>query len=116
MAVLVQARYTSGSLFPNRSSMTVVISIIQSCLTTVTMSTPDNLFDAYHSDYQHLIGSVRNKLEKDAQEQQGGMPLIDAPALCRLVELVNVEQRKATLRRVEIELDEADDIVSTNSS
>ncbi|KAJ3807002.1 vesicle transport v-snare protein vti1 [Lentinula aff. lateritia] len=57
------------------------------------MSTPDNLFDAYHSDYQHLIGSVRNKLEKDAQEQQG-------------------EQRKATLRRVEIELDEADDIIS----
>ncbi|KAJ3821213.1 vesicle transport v-snare protein vti1 [Lentinula raphanica] len=57
------------------------------------MSTPADLFDAYHSDYQQLIESVRTKLDKSAQEQQG-------------------EQRKATLRRVEIELDEADDIIS----
>ncbi|KAF5379309.1 hypothetical protein D9757_007664 [Collybiopsis confluens] len=57
------------------------------------MTTPEALFDAYHLDYQHLISSVRNKLEKDAPEQRG-------------------EQRKATLRRVEIELDEADDIIS----
>ncbi|KAE9397774.1 V-snare-domain-containing protein [Gymnopus androsaceus JB14] len=57
------------------------------------MSTPESLFDAYHQDYQQLIGSVRTKLEKDVPEQRG-------------------EQRKATLRRVEIELDEADDIIS----
>ncbi|KIK56353.1 hypothetical protein GYMLUDRAFT_47125 [Collybiopsis luxurians FD-317 M1] len=57
------------------------------------MSTPDSLFDAYHLDFEQLIGSVRTKLEKDVPEQRG-------------------EQRKATLRRVEIELDEADDIIS----
>ncbi|KAF9073182.1 vesicle transport v-snare protein vti1 [Rhodocollybia butyracea] len=57
------------------------------------MSTPQNLFDAYHLDYEQLIGSVRTKLEKDTPEQRG-------------------EQRKATLRRVEIELDEGDDIIS----
>jgi len=57
------------------------------------MSTPDSLFDAYHLDYQQLIGSIRTKLEKEVPEQRG-------------------EQRKATLRRIEIELDEADDIIS----
>ncbi|ESK90135.1 vesicle transport v-snare protein vti1 [Moniliophthora roreri MCA 2997] len=56
-------------------------------------STPTTLFDAYYQDYEHIIESVRNKLEKQVQEQQG-------------------EQRKATLRKVEIELDEADDIIS----
>ncbi|KAK7038725.1 t-SNARE VTI1 [Paramarasmius palmivorus] len=55
--------------------------------------TPTTLFDAYYQDYEHIIESVRNKLEKQVQEQHG-------------------EQRKATLRKVEIELDEADDIIS----
>ncbi|KAL0563915.1 t-SNARE VTI1 [Marasmius crinis-equi] len=55
--------------------------------------TPTGLFNAYHQDFEHIIRSVRDKLERDVHEQHG-------------------EQRKATLRRVEIELDEADDLVS----
>lgn len=55
--------------------------------------TPAGLFDVYEQDFLHLIQGVREKLDGDARNQVG-------------------EQRKAALRRVEIELDEADDIVS----
>ncbi|THU94931.1 vesicle transport v-snare protein vti1 [Dendrothele bispora CBS 962.96] len=56
-------------------------------------STPVTLFESYHQDYEHIIRGVKQKLEKDAQEQRG-------------------EQRKATLRRVEMDLDSADDLIS----
>ncbi|KAG7446653.1 vesicle transport v-snare protein vti1 [Guyanagaster necrorhizus] len=56
-------------------------------------ATPTDLFESYHQDFAHLIQSVRGKLEVEVKEQQG-------------------EQRKATLRKVEIDLDEADDIIS----
>ncbi|KAJ8092823.1 t-SNARE VTI1 [Marasmius tenuissimus] len=55
--------------------------------------TPASLFDAYHQDFEHIIRSVRDKLEREVVEQYG-------------------EHRKATLRKVELELDEADDLVS----
>ncbi|KAF8873484.1 vesicle transport v-snare protein vti1 [Infundibulicybe gibba] len=51
---------------------------------------PTTLFESYEQDFSILIQSIRNKLESD---QQG-------------------EQRKAALRKVELELDDADDIVS----
>ncbi|TEB19306.1 vesicle transport v-snare protein vti1 [Coprinellus micaceus] len=54
---------------------------------------PTVLFDSYEQDFLHIIGGVRQKLEGDARNSVG-------------------EQRKAALRKVEIELDEADDIVS----
>ncbi|KAF9000109.1 vesicle transport v-snare protein vti1 [Cyathus striatus] len=54
---------------------------------------PAVLFDSYEQDFRHLIQSVEQKLGVDAKDQRG-------------------EQRKAALRKVEIELDEADDIVS----
>ncbi|RXW19950.1 hypothetical protein EST38_g5910 [Candolleomyces aberdarensis] len=54
---------------------------------------PTVLFDSYEQDFRHIIDSVRQKLEGDAKSSVG-------------------EQRKAALRKAEIELDEADDIVS----
>jgi len=54
-------------------------------------NSPTTLFDSYAQDFQQLINSVREKLE--------------APA-------TNGEQRKAALRRVEMELDEADEMIS----
>ncbi|KAF8530702.1 vesicle transport v-snare protein vti1 [Gautieria morchelliformis] len=54
---------------------------------------PTTLFESYEGDFQTLINGVRDKLEGEAKEQRG-------------------EQRKATLRRVEMELDEADEMVS----
>ncbi|PBK73494.1 vesicle transport v-snare protein vti1 [Armillaria solidipes] len=56
-------------------------------------ATPAGLFEDYHQDFDHLIQSIRGKLEVEVKEQQG-------------------EQRKATLRKVEIDLDAADDIIS----
>jgi len=53
----------------------------------------DNLFDSYEQDFKQLVASVKDKLEKDGKEQRG-------------------EKLKATLRRVEMELDEADEMIS----
>ncbi|KAF8149142.1 vesicle transport v-snare protein vti1 [Crassisporium funariophilum] len=55
--------------------------------------TPTALFDSYEQDFRHIIRSISEKLEGSGKNQLG-------------------EQRKAALRKVEIELDEADDIVS----
>ncbi|PPQ69542.1 hypothetical protein CVT25_000859 [Psilocybe cyanescens] len=55
---------------------------------------PTAMFDSYEQDFRHIMGNISEKLEGGAAKGQFG------------------EQRKAALRKVEIELDEADDIVS----
>ncbi|THH04325.1 hypothetical protein EW145_g5602 [Phellinidium pouzarii] len=52
-------------------------------------NSPTVLFDSYEQDFQQIIASIRTKLDGDG-----------------------AKQRKATLRRVEMELDEADEMVS----
>ncbi|KAF8596175.1 vesicle transport v-snare protein vti1 [Ceratobasidium sp. AG-I] len=54
-------------------------------------NSPTALFDSYAQDFQQLISSVREKIESPG---------------------TNGEQRKAALRRVEMELDEADEMIS----
>ncbi|KAI0271263.1 t-SNARE [Gloeopeniophorella convolvens] len=56
-------------------------------------SSPTSLFDSYEQDFQQILQSIRDKLEGDAADQRG-------------------EQKKAALRRVEMELDEADEMIS----
>jgi len=56
-------------------------------------NSPTSLFDSYEQDFEQIIDSIRQKLDGDAQTGAG-------------------EQRKAALRRVEMELDEADELVS----
>ncbi|TFK48099.1 V-snare-domain-containing protein [Heliocybe sulcata] len=56
-------------------------------------NSPTALFDSYEQDFHQIIASIREKLDGDGKEQRG-------------------EQRKAALRRVEMELDEADEMVS----
>ncbi|KAH9053115.1 vesicle transport v-snare protein vti1 [Lactarius vividus] len=56
-------------------------------------SSPTSLFDSYEQDFQQILQSIRDKLEGDGSDQRG-------------------EQKKAALRRVEMELDEADEMVS----
>lgn len=51
------------------------------------------LFDSYASEFSQLTASIAAKLEKEAPSQSG-------------------EAQKATLRRVEMELEEADEIIS----
>ncbi|KAJ3736497.1 vesicle transport v-snare protein vti1 [Lentinula guzmanii] len=55
-------------------------------------TSPTALFDSYEQDFKQFTDTIREKLEGD--ENQDG------------------EQRKASLRRVELELDEADEMVS----
>ncbi|KXN83728.1 Vesicle transport v-SNARE protein vti1 [Leucoagaricus sp. SymC.cos] len=56
-------------------------------------SSPTALFDTYEQDFDQFIESIRDKLEGSGKDEVG-------------------EQRKATLRRVEMDLDEADEMVS----
>ncbi|KAI0712739.1 vesicle transport v-snare protein vti1 [Cerioporus squamosus] len=56
-------------------------------------TSPTALFDSYEQDFKQIVQSIRDKLDGDAKDAQG-------------------EQRKAALRRVEMELDEADEMVS----
>lgn len=56
-------------------------------------SSPTSLFDSYEQDFQQILQSIRDKLEGDGSDQRG-------------------EKKKAALRRVEMELDEADEMVS----
>jgi len=56
-------------------------------------NSPTALFDSYEQDFKQIIASIRTKLDGDAKDQKG-------------------DQRKATLRRVDMEVEEADEIVS----
>lgn len=56
-------------------------------------TSPTALFDSYEQDFKQFIETIREKLENSGKDDQG-------------------EQRKAGFRRVEMELDEADEMVS----
>jgi len=56
-------------------------------------NSPTSLFDSYEQDFQQIIESIKQKLDGDAKDERP-------------------EARKADLRRVEMELDEADEMVS----
>jgi len=56
-------------------------------------NSPTTLFDTYEQDFRQIIDSIRDKLDGEGRNERG-------------------EQRKAALRRVEMELDEADEMVS----
>ncbi|KAJ3551971.1 hypothetical protein NM688_g4404 [Phlebia brevispora] len=56
-------------------------------------NSPTSLFESYEQDFQQLVGSVREKLEGDNKDERG-------------------EQRKTDLRRADMELDEAEEMVS----
>ena len=75
-------------------------------------ASPASLFNSYEQDFQQILQSIRDKLEGDGTDQRGGRLWTPAchPDLSSLVLLP--EQKKATLRRVEMELDEADEMVS----
>ncbi|KAH0587443.1 hypothetical protein H2248_006232 [Termitomyces sp. 'cryptogamus'] len=56
-------------------------------------SAPTALFESYEQDFQQFIGTIGKRLEEADSNERG-------------------EERKATLRRVDMELDEADEMVS----
>ena len=74
-------------------------------------SSPAGLFDSYDQDFKHIIRGIRDKLEGSGKPERGGMAISPLQSRFFLFSCY-AEQRKAALRRVEIELDEADDIAS----
>ncbi|KAG9219768.1 hypothetical protein CCMSSC00406_0008145 [Pleurotus cornucopiae] len=60
---------------------------------------PLSIFESYEHDFQDLIREIKSKLDGEGSNASSGSRLA-------------TEQRKATLRRVELELDEADDLLS----
>ena len=75
-------------------------------------------FSGYQAEYQQIKQSIQSKLDNDVKRQQGGQPHPLAPSpnpqstIDHSHSSSNAEQRKATLRRVTMELEEADEIVS----
>ncbi|KAF9058038.1 vesicle transport v-snare protein vti1 [Panaeolus papilionaceus] len=57
-------------------------------------TSPTALFDSYEQDFKQIIGTIKEKLEPKEGDVNKG------------------EERKSTLRRVEMELEEADEMVS----
>lgn len=78
-------------------------------------SSPASLFDSYEQDFQQILQSIRQKLEGDGSDQHGGTPETAHLILFSTGPHSPPEQKKAVLRRVEMELDEADEMVCTYS-
>lgn len=74
-------------------------------------SSPTALFESYEQDFQQIAASIRDKLEGSGQDERGGKRYL--VRLSGWVLTTPVEQRKAVLRRVELELDEADEMVGS---
>lgn len=79
-------------------------------------TSPTALFDSYEQDFNQILSSVRSKLDGDAKDQKGGgyYTMISVHPQ-RNDHVCQAEQRKATLRRVDMEVEEADEIVRSLS-
>lgn len=72
-------------------------------------SSPTALFDTYDQDFRQILDSVRSKLDGDGKDERGGEDSVHIfrrdSSIC-----FHTEQRRTALRRVEMELDEADEM------
>jgi vesicle transport through interaction with t-SNAREs protein 1 len=72
-------------------------------------NSPTALFDTYEQDFRQILDSVRSKLDGDGKDERGGEDSTYTP--CRDSSIcIQAEQRRTALRRVEMELDEADEM------
>lgn len=74
-------------------------------------TSPTALFDSYEQDFKQLIEAVVDKLDNNA-----GAADLGAHPPCSVLRIAHslislIEQRRSNLRRVEMELDEADEMV-----
>ena len=77
-------------------------------------SSPTALFESYEQDFKTIISSIRDKVEVEAAGQKGGRSTVARQRTTQPLTFHGYnlsEQRKATLRFVEMELDEADEMV-----
>ena len=80
-------------------------------------NSPTALFDSYEQDFQQVIASVREKVDGEGANERGGALASSSTAVRSTLTCgMSSEQRKASLRRVEMELDEADELVRALSN
>jgi vesicle transport through interaction with t-SNAREs protein 1 len=73
---------------------------------------PTALFDSYEQDFRQIIDSIHSELDRDGNEERGGTCTVSI-SNSRFTTLNFTEERKAALRRVVMDLDEADELVSS---
>ena len=70
-------------------------------------NSPTSLFESYEQDFNGLLLSIQSKLSAATSQGIGESPARDP----RTYADDRIEQRKASIRRAELEMDEADDMV-----
>lgn len=73
-------------------------------------NSPTALFDTYEQDFRQILDSVRSKLDGDGKDERGGEDNTYTPCRDSSIVCIQTEQRRTALRRVEMELDEADEM------
>jgi vesicle transport through interaction with t-SNAREs protein 1 len=77
------------------------------------------LFSNYEQDFTSLTEGIKIKIEKQIANQTGGKANSDirGSVACKItvIIIIKIEERKATIRAVEREIDEADEIVNNNN-
>ena len=71
------------------------------------MSTEVTLFESYEQDFNGLLLSIQSKLSAATSQGIGEFPA----RVPHTDAYDGIEQRKASIRRAELEMDEADDMV-----
>lgn len=86
--------------------------------TPIMDSTPGlEVYESYETDYKTLAASIADKLKGEARESKGGESIEGCPQAWKAREhtdpflYTHTEARKGVLRRIEMELEEADEIV-----
>lgn len=73
---------------------------------------PTALFETYENDFVALVNAVKAKLDGEAKDAQGGEIFLHLLLSCKLGnDGPGTEARKALIRRADMELDEADEMV-----
>ena len=74
-------------------------------------TSPTALFESYEQDFQQFIETIKDKLEGEGKDETGGKSNASLEIIATQIHESFLEQRKGTLRRVEMDLDEADEMV-----
>lgn len=71
-----------------------------------------DLFANYEQDFTSITESIKEKLERQIPNQKGGKKTKKKTTRITITKKNTIEERKATIRAIEREIDEADEIVS----
>jgi len=76
-------------------------------------TSPTALFESYEQDFRQFIETIQEKLDDNGGDDKGCFKSLNITTHTHLSQL---EKRKSNLRRVQMELEEADEMVCCPSS